>query len=78
MLALATSLVIFLAFAGFDMTSWPSAKIVQSDILVKPTVLKNIGYDNITLLIGIWIALLVFGGYLLAHIHFRVIKEETK
>jgi hypothetical protein len=77
-LSLVTSSVIFLIFAGFNIITWSNGKIVQSDILAKPSVLKNISDDNLTLLIGIWLALIVFGGYLLTHIHFRVLKKEAK
>gem|GEM_PF-5459558 len=76
-LSLVTSSVIFLIFAGFNIITWSNG-IVQSDILAKPSVLKNISDDNLTLLIGIWLALIVFGGYLLTHIHFRVLKKEAK
>ena len=58
--------------------AWPNAQINWTDA-IESTLAKNISYDNTTLLlIGVWVSLIILGGYLLTHIHFKVLKEERR
>lgn len=59
-----------------DSTSWSNAKAILTDHMSDLS-LQNYG-NNLVYLIGVWIGLLVLGGYVLTHIHFRVLKEEQR
>ncbi len=76
-----TLVIGFAILAMSDHTSsitWPSTQITWTDA-IKSTLTKDINYDNATLfLIGVWVALIILGGYLLTHIHFKILKEERR
>lgn len=81
-IGLALTLVIgFAILAMSDHTSsvaWPNAQIGWTDA-IESTLTKDINYDGTTLLlIGVWVALIALGGYLLTHIHFKVLREQRK
>lgn len=58
--------------------AWPNSQISWTDA-IESTLAKNVNYDHTTLLlIGVWISLIALGGYLITHIHFKVLKEERR
>ncbi len=76
-----TLVIGFAILAMSDHTSsiaWPNTKIPWTGA-IESTLAKNVNYDaNTLLLIGIWVVLIGLGGYLLTHIHFKILKEERR
>jgi hypothetical protein len=60
-----------------DSTTWSNAKIILTDHMVDLPLVQNYG-NNLIYLVGVWIGLLVLGGYVLTHIHLKVLKEEQR
>ena len=77
-LTLAVGLAILAMSDHTNTIAWPNAKITLTNA-IESTLAKNINYDSTTLiLIGVWVTLIILGGYLLTHIHFKVLKEERR
>jgi hypothetical protein len=76
-ITLGIGIIILAMSTHTDSTSWSDTKTTLTDKIANLPLAQNFG-NNIMYLIGVWIGLLVLGGYVLTHIHLRVLKEEQK